>query len=104
MRRSVVDLDPAGSAVSAASAGAPPAGIVAPSRPADSTVPVPVARCGTPASGAPHSPQNFMPGGFWKPQTGHPFARRVPHSPQNFMPGGFWRPQAGQVTYASSGQ
>jgi hypothetical protein len=43
-----------------------------------------------PASGVPHSPQNFIPGGFWNPHDGHPAARRVPHSPQNFMPAGFW--------------
>ena len=62
----------------------------------------PAASRGRPGQRVPHSPQNFMPGGFWNPHAGQPLARRVPHSPQNFMPAGFWWPQAGQVTRASS--
>ncbi len=49
---------------------------------------------------APHSPQNFCPGGFWVPQEGHTTARRAPHSPQNFCPDGFTAPQLEQVVTA----
>ena len=92
--------------VASAAAGVPVAAMGSPrtmsgraSAPADSDAPAPPAAVA--ACGAPHSPQNFIPGGFWNPQAGQPDARRVPHSPQNFMPAGFWCPHAGQVTCTS---
>src|SRR6516225_1322011 len=48
------------------------------------------------ASGFPHSPQNFIDGGFSKPQLAHLTFSDEPHAPQNFMPLAFSKPQAGQ--------
>ena len=50
------------------------------------------------ASGAPHSPQNFVPAVFWAPQAEQPAERRVPHSPQNLRPGSLEDPQLEQIT------
>ncbi len=47
-------------------------------------------------SGFPHSPQNFIPGAFSKPQPAHLDFSDAPHSPQNFMPLAFSKAQAGQ--------
>ena len=44
----------------------------------------------------PHSPQNFIAGGFSKSQLEHLSFSDEPHSPQNFMPLAFSKPQAGQ--------
>ncbi len=48
-------------------------------------------------SGAPHSPQNFLPGSFGVPQAGQSLARAAPHSPQNFTPAPFSAEQRGHV-------
>src|SRR5919109_4779205 len=45
------------------------------------------------ASGEPHSPQNFCPGGFAAPHEEQVAASAVPHSPQNFCVAGFSAPQ-----------
>jgi len=46
-----------------------------------------------PTSSAPHSPQNFAPGGAGFEHFGHARATGVPHSEQNLLPGGFSAPQ-----------
>jgi hypothetical protein len=46
--------------------------------------------------GFPHSPQNFIPAPFSKPQLAHFDFSDAPHSPQNFMPLAFSKAQAGQ--------
>jgi hypothetical protein len=48
------------------------------------------------AIGFPHPPQNFIAGGFSKPQLEHLYLSDEPHSPQNFIPFAFSKPQAGQ--------
>jgi hypothetical protein len=55
------------------------------------------AAAATTASGIPHSPQNFCPGGLVAPQDEQVAARPLPHSPQNFCPSGFCAPQLVQV-------
>jgi hypothetical protein len=45
----------------------------------------------------PHSPQNFIAGGFSKPQLEHLDLSDEPHSPQNFIPLAFSNPQEGQT-------
>jgi hypothetical protein len=44
----------------------------------------------------PHSPQNFIDGGFSKPQPAQFSFSDEPHSPQNFIPLAFSKPQARQ--------
>jgi hypothetical protein len=48
------------------------------------------------ASGFPHSPQNFIAGGFSKPQLEQLNFSDEPHSPQNFIALAFSKPQAVQ--------
>jgi len=56
-----------------------------------------------PASAAPHSPQNFCPGGFVLWQAGQEAVSGAPQFPQNFCPGGFecWQ-RAHAITGPSS--
>jgi hypothetical protein len=49
------------------------------------------------ASGAPHSPQNFWPGGLAVPHEGHASVSAVPHSPQNFWPAGLSAEHRGHI-------
>jgi hypothetical protein len=50
-----------------------------------------------PSREAPHSPQNFVSGGFALPHAGHADVREAPHSPQNFLPLSFVAPHAVQL-------
>lgn len=54
------------------------------------------------ASGVPHSPQNFAPGGFAVRHDGHDRWSGAPHSPQNLRFPSFGSPQAAQSTEATT--
>src|SRR5262245_4016690 len=56
------------------------------------------AAAGEAASGAPHSPQNFMPGVDSVPHAGQRAASGCPQPPQKRWPGGFASPQLVQFT------
>jgi hypothetical protein len=49
------------------------------------------------ASGVPHSPQNFWPGGLAVPHEGQASVSAVPHSPQNFWPAGLSAEHRGHI-------
>jgi hypothetical protein len=53
--------------------------------------------CAPAASAEPHSPQNFVPGGFAAPHVAQATASNVPHSPQNLRFGSFSLPQLEQT-------
>ena len=53
-------------------------------------------------SALPHSPQNFMVGGFAAPQLGQVCASALPHSPQNFRPASFSEPQDEHLTTSAT--
>src|SRR5215469_16278204 len=48
--------------------------------------------CALPGSGEPHSPQNFLPGGFSELQLGQRLSSGAPQSPQNLLPAGLSLP------------